>query len=284
MIASEIKTMDQTASISSSPERRLGPGTDLGLAFGLGTGTNLGLALGLALSLAMSFLPPPFAAQGRDKPQAAPSVQSHDHRLDPVQYYDLVFPPGHPLAVINWTIREYKNGRAFPLQLSALARGTVRVPTNCPMSLSLKSDAVEQIDLLDQFAHCCVVSIDASRLDFTDAHLAHLKNFSYLNNLNLGETLISDKGLLLLGAMPGLTHLSLSRNDITRHNIRQSGQPASYVLPQFDRCSAKKGQSGQTHSAASKPPISGPFRGWADQGGWSYIADPRPHRLAGSDK
>ena len=227
MKASKIKTIDQAASISSSPEGDLDFGLGLGLGIGIGIGLGIGLGLdlrrrlglginlGLALSLAMSFPPPPCAAQGRDKPDSTAAVQSHDHPVGPVQYYDLVFPPGHPLAVIKWTTQEHKNGRTFPLQLSALARGTVRVPTNCPMALSLKYDAVEHIDLIDQFAHCRVVSIDASRLDFTDAHLGHLKNFSYLSNLNLGETLISDKGLLVLGAMPSLSHLSLSRNDIT---------------------------------------------------------------------
>jgi hypothetical protein len=177
------------------------------------TKLRLPILPGLSLLIAAAtFLPVHFYAAakgGQPGPDQAKSCPATD-------YLELTFPQGTAIAQITW---------AAPAKLSsgngrcginrALATGLVRVPKNGNIWLKLKFDGLEHMDTLDQFAQCPVLSFSATKLDFTDEHISHLKNFAHLINLDLSETLISDKSLKVIGTFTSLKSLSLSRTDIT---------------------------------------------------------------------
>jgi hypothetical protein len=131
------------------------------------------------------------------------------------EYYKLTFPPGPPIASIVWTTQQKGHAVSHFGNNKVLATGLVKVPKNYPLWLEFKYGALDHMDFIDQLAQCPVCSVNAAKLDFTDDNISHLKNFSHIVSLNLGETLVSDKSLPMIGAFGTLTYLCLSRTDIT---------------------------------------------------------------------
>ncbi len=130
-------------------------------------------------------------------------------------YCDLNFSARNALATVRWMSRSPRSGDSSIRQNVAQAVGRMRLPKNCSMMLTLKYDALENIEQIEQFAQLKVITVTASKLDLTDSHLQHLQHFKEIKNLNLGETLVSDKSLPLIGTLDQLQELSLSRTDVT---------------------------------------------------------------------
>lgn len=134
----------------------------------------------------------------------------------PIQYRKLIFPAGPPIAEIVWRLPiKARSIHSINGKERVLATGTVALPQNYNIEIILQYDALEHIDSLDQLALCQVTDFSAGRLEFTDAHMSHLKNFKHLTTLNLDQTLITDKSLPLIGTFTNLRELRLSDTDVT---------------------------------------------------------------------
>ncbi len=131
-------------------------------------------------------------------------------------YQELNFPPGPALAQILWITK--KEG-STKIKARVLASGKVKVPKNQPLEVILSTEALEHMDSIEQLAAFPVTSFVAARLDFTDDHMRHLKNFKWLAHLNLDETLVTDKSLALIATFKELMALRISVTDVTGSNF-----------------------------------------------------------------
>lgn len=137
-------------------------------------------------------------------------------------YYELNFPSERTLAQILWkrevdgtpTIKSDKSTKG-----RALARGKVRLPKNVVFEVVLIPDALDHMDSIEQLVALPVDTMIAAKLDFTDEHMWHLRNFKGLSHLNLDETLITDKSLPVIGTFRNLMALRLSVTDATGSNF-----------------------------------------------------------------
>lgn len=127
-------------------------------------------------------------------------------------FYELNFPPGPALAQILWNTRPEDT---YKVKGRVLARGKVKVPKNQPLEVILSTEALEHMDSIEQLAAFPVTNFIAARLDFTDDHMRHLKNFKSLAHLNLDETLVTDKSLALMATFRELMALRISVTDVT---------------------------------------------------------------------
>jgi hypothetical protein len=156
---------------------------------------------------AASMLPPTKVA-----PQAAPNSGE----------YELNFPPERALAQILWK-REVDANPIDKGNKSAkervLARGKIRLPKNVLFEVVLLPEALEHMDSIEQLTALPIEHIIAAKLDFTDEHMRHLRNFKGLVHLNLDETLITDKSLPIIGTFRNLMALRLSVTDTTGSNF-----------------------------------------------------------------
>ncbi len=136
--------------------------------------------------------------------------------------YELNFPSEHALAQILWKreaddtpiVKGAKNAKE-----RVLARGKVRLPKNVLFDVVLLPEALDHMESIEQFAALPVKSIVAAKLDFTDEHMRHLRNFKGLTDLNLDETLITDRSLSVIGTFGNLMALRLSVTDVTGRNF-----------------------------------------------------------------
>lgn len=170
--------------------------------------------------LALSSL---LALQAEGKNAAPPAAQStqtaHNIKTEiknNSNFYEINFPPGPALAQILWKNRPEDTGKE---KGRVLASGRVKIPKNQPLTVVLSTEALEHMDSIEKLAALPVTNIIASKLDFTDEHMRHLKNFKGLSHLNLDETLISDKSLPLIGTYRDLMSLRISVTDVTGTNF-----------------------------------------------------------------
>ena len=132
--------------------------------------------------------------------------------------YQLNFPTKCALGQILWqraaggTVQAEVSKKD---KLRVLACGQVSLPKNVLFEVVLAPEALDHMDSIEQFALLPVVNMVAAKLDFTDEHMKHLKNFKCLLHLNLDETLITDKSLALIGTFKELVALRLSVTDVT---------------------------------------------------------------------
>jgi hypothetical protein len=131
-------------------------------------------------------------------------------------FYDLTFPPGPALAQILWFTQKEGSSKT---KERVLASGKVKVPKNQPLEVILSTEALEHMDSIEQLAALPVTNFIAARLDFTDDHMRHLKNFKNLAHLNLDETLVTDKSLPLIATFRELLALRISVTDVTGTNF-----------------------------------------------------------------
>src|SRR5208337_3210848 len=67
---------------------------------------------------------------------------------------------------------------------------------------------------------CHVIAIDASSLDFDDTHMQSIKDFKELEELDLKDTLITDKSLPIVGSFHNLKSLMLTRSNVTGEGLK----------------------------------------------------------------
>jgi hypothetical protein len=155
----------------------------------------------------------------------------------------LTFPPGQPLAEINWhpvavagRKTDIVNGKD-----RALASGKISIPADADLIVTLKYSGLEGIAAIDQLAKCRVVNFSAAKLDFSDEHMKHIAGFKHLTTLNVDDTLVSDASLDEIGRFSALSALRLSITDISgKHfdalkNLKQLG------TLQLSGCALQKG-------------------------------------------
>ncbi len=176
------------------------------------------LLLSTAFVLASSIYTalPHVEAKNADTRALSPKVASSSDS------YELNFPTESALAQILWNRQADGNsivkgkGRA---KGRVLARGKVRLPKNVSFEVVLIPEALEHMDSIEQLAALPVMNIIAAKLDFTDEHMRHLRNFKGLLHLNLDETLITDKSVALIGTFKNLATLRISVTDATGANF-----------------------------------------------------------------
>jgi hypothetical protein len=95
------------------------------------------------------------------------------------------------------------------------ARGTLTLPKRCRIFVKLCYAGLDNMQSLEQLDKEQVVLFSANRLEFTDAHLIHLKQFRNLDLLDLNDTLVSDKSLPLIAQLTQLSTLRANNTDIT---------------------------------------------------------------------
>ncbi len=136
--------------------------------------------------------------------------------------YELNFPSERALAQILW--RKEADGKKIDkgnksAKERVLARGKVKLPKNVLFEVMLAPEALDHMDSIEQLVALPVEHIIAAKLDFTDEHMRHLRNFKGLSHLNLDETLITDKSLPVIGTFKNLTALRISVTDVTGSNF-----------------------------------------------------------------
>jgi len=136
--------------------------------------------------------------------------------------YELNFPSERALAQILW--RKEADGKKIDkgnksAKERVLARGKVRLPKNVLFEVVLTPEALDHMDSIEQLVALPVEHMIAAKLDFTDEHMRHLRNFKGLLHLNLDETLITDKSLPIIGTFRNLMALRLSVTDATGSNF-----------------------------------------------------------------
>jgi len=134
-----------------------------------------------------------------------------------LQFCQINFPAGKPLAQIVWDrpsdakmSKSAINGKD-----SVQACGLVKVPKNREIRVTLAYAGLAQMEAIEQLKQCQVVYFNAAKLEFDDEHMAHLKDFKQLRNLQLGDTFVTDKSLPLIGTFSQLNTLRLSTTDVT---------------------------------------------------------------------
>ncbi len=149
-------------------------------------------------------------AKNADQPaKASKAVSKND-------YCELSFPSGPPVAEILWNMGREDAGK---VKGRVLATGKIKVPKSLNLEVILTIEALEQMRSIEQLAALPVINMIASKLDFTDAHMQHLKNFKGLTYLNLDGTLVSDKCLPQVGNFACLMSLRLSGTDVVGTNL-----------------------------------------------------------------
>ena len=149
-------------------------------------------------------------------PASAKTQPRAFHDGEKIEYCQLSFPPGRPLAEILWKSGSAPNRkRLVNGKERALAAGRLAVPRNSAIELILLYDGLEHLDALDQFGQCLITNFSASKLEFDDAAMTHIKVFKHLDSLNLNETLVTDKSLPVIGCLVDLNALRLSSTDVT---------------------------------------------------------------------
>ncbi|MBP9092381.1 hypothetical protein KBI23_15245 [bacterium] len=144
------------------------------------------------------------------------ALSSKSKRASSNDFCELNFPQGQALAQILWTTQKEGSSKT---KGRVLASGKVKVPKNQPLEVILSTEALEHMDSIEQLAAFPVTNFIAARLDFTDDHMRHLKNFKSLAHLNLDETLVTDKSLALIATFKELMALRISVTDITGTNF-----------------------------------------------------------------
>lgn len=132
------------------------------------------------------------------------------------QFCELSFPKGPALAEILWNTSHEDAGKE---KGRVLATGKVKVPKSLNLEVILTMEALEQMRSIEQLATLPVINLIASKLDFTDAHMQHLKKFKALTYLNLDGTLVSDRSIPQIANIPCLVSLRLSGTDVTGTNF-----------------------------------------------------------------
>ena len=171
------------------------------------------ILLQVTIFLALAFILLPCAGQAKDATTPASKAAATSSKND---FYVLNFPPGPALAEILWnTAAEDKikgKGRV-------LATGKVKVPKNQPLEIVLTVDSLDHMEAMEKLAGLPVRNLIASKLDFTDEHLQHFKDFKSLSYINLDQTLVTDKSLPIIAGLPFLVSLRLSGTDVIGSNF-----------------------------------------------------------------
>lgn len=129
-------------------------------------------------------------------------------------YYLVEFPPRGEIATITCYPGSSSTGTTGA-ELRLKARGLVRVPRAGTIKIELLYDGPENMSTLEQLDANQVLRFSAAKLEFEDKHLAHLKKFKNLIQLNLDTTVISDKSLPVIGSFLHLQSLRANGTDIT---------------------------------------------------------------------
>ncbi|MBS1989097.1 MAG: hypothetical protein JSS83_01195 [Cyanobacteria bacterium SZAS LIN-3] len=135
-------------------------------------------------------------------------------------YCELSFPEGKPIAQIIWD-QGNKGGSTTTVngQASVMATGRIKVPKNIPLKLMLRYEALNHMESLEQLGQCRVVTFNANKLEVEDSHLTHISSFHELHDLQLNDTLITDKSIPLIGSFIGLSNLRLSVTEVSGANF-----------------------------------------------------------------
>jgi hypothetical protein len=166
--------------------------------------------------------------------------------------YELNFPSERTLAQILWkreadatpTIKGTEDAKE-----RVLARGKIRLPKNVLFEVVLLPEALDHMDSIEQFAALPVKSILAAKLDFTDEHMRHLRNFKGLSHLNLDETLITDRSLSVIGTFRNLMALRLSVTDTTGSNFEALSKLPHLLILNIRGISLKAGSLAKLNGA-----------------------------------
>lgn len=176
-----------------------------------------------------------FIGQCQDSPAANPS--KHEQTSPPAApghpqsgsvtmpaYVEFAFPAEAVLAEIIYpTAFIDRSGVQRTRLLRVLARGKFRLPRQARLNINLKPEALTNMACIQKLSVCQVTKIDANKLDFEDSHMAFLKDFTTLKELDLFDTLVTDKSLEIIGNLKALETLALGHTAI-------NGQGFKYIL------------------------------------------------------
>jgi len=200
----------------------------------------LSIALALA-SIGYTALP---QVEAKNAATVVPSSKAAPIVTSTSDSYELNFPSERALAQIMWT-RETAGTAiikgAKKAKERVLARGKVKLPKNVLFEVVLMPEALDHMESIEQFAALPVKNMIAAKLDFTDEHLRHLRNFKGLTHLNLDETLITDRSLSIIGTFADLMALRLSVTDVTGSNFEALSKLTSLLSLNIRGISLKAG-------------------------------------------
>jgi hypothetical protein len=142
--------------------------------------------------------------------------RAEDQVGHPPKYAIFTFPSDVAVAeILDAEAAPSHNGQAKLRWGRVLAQGRVRLPTNSELQINVRFDGLERLDQLKQLSFCKVGCFSASELDFEDRHIHYLQSFKDLRNIDLRDTLITDKSLAQIGLFPKLGILNLLKTNVT---------------------------------------------------------------------
>jgi len=104
------------------------------------------------------------------------------------------------------------------------AQADLTIPTNGRLGLTLNYSGAHDTAFLRRLEAPYIVSLDAAKLDLTDAQASDIATLTGLHDLDLQDTDITDKGCLLLGGLKELSKFNIARTMITGKGLAVVGQ------------------------------------------------------------
>jgi hypothetical protein len=180
----------------------------------------------------------PFNYAFPQKPQTIPGTMPG--------YVEFSFPAEAVLAEITYpqTFAD-RTGVQRTGYLRVLARGKFRVPKQAGLLLDLKPEALTNMALIQKLSACRVTKIDANKLDFDDSHTVFLKDFKDLKELDLCDTLVTDKSLATIGSLKSLECLVLSHTGINGDGFKYLSGLKNLKLLHISTIKLRKGALAQ---------------------------------------
>lgn len=102
-----------------------------------------------------------------------------------------------------------------PLQ----AVGTVRVPPNCAIDLTLNYQGAENSAFLLKLPPEAILWLRSNRLELTDNHIPHIAHLKNLVDLDLEDGELTDEGIKHLAPLAALKRLNLGNNVFTPKSL-----------------------------------------------------------------
>jgi hypothetical protein len=159
---------------------------------------GLGFMLTILLSLLLPSAPVGAAPPAKKEPTAAKEVVLH-------------FPTSHPVGNLKF----FKNADDWACVRFRPAQGDVTIPAQAAVGLTINYAGSQDLAFLRRLDAPHVVSFDTAKFPISDEQMPDIARLTALHYLNLQDTEVTDKGLLLLGNLKMINHLNIARTMIT---------------------------------------------------------------------
>lgn len=140
---------------------------------------------------------------------AAAAPASKD--AEPPKEIVLHFPGSHPVGRLSF----FKNPNAWACVPFRPAQGEVTIPAQAAVGLTINYAGSQDLAFLRRLDAPQVVFLDTAKFPISDEQMPDIARLTSLRYLNLQDTEITDRGLLLLGNLKLINHLNIARAMIT---------------------------------------------------------------------